>query len=459
MNDVKIRAAIYDSDGEKGVVYTDGTRGMWADLSLAIQGEILKQVPDFNRARPGSVFILDTPVSTMGDGNRYGEDGSQYDGDDQGSDDGDGDGAEGDRGDQGGQGSQGESEDQGDQDGDGSQGDQEGDQDGDQDDQEGGEPKIQFESGEGEDDEFDNPFADDLWPIIKPRIVEIAEDRAEQAYVQSARYSRLNGGSGSGSGERDVRVSGVKSGKVEGVTHHMFDKVLRAVARGCHVYLPGPPGTGKSHMALQVAEALGRDFSVTSFSPMSTESKLTGFRDANGNTVRTEYRERYEGGGIWLGDELDNANPAIVAGLNSGLANSFMEFPDGTIKRHDGFVCIATANTLGTGPTAEFSGRQKLDPATLNRFVKIFIGTDEAMETHLVEQILSPTEAERWLSKVRKVRRAVEQHRIKHFVTMRDSLQGARLIAPGDGKFTIGEALEMTVLAVLTDDQREKVRA
>jgi cobaltochelatase CobS len=290
--------------------------------------------------------------------------------------------------------------------------------------------------------------------------VQIAESRAEQAYVHANRYARLNGGSGGGSGDgRTIRISGVKSGEVSGVTHFQFERVLRAVGRGCHVYLPGPPGTGKSHMALQVAEALGRDFSVSSFSPMSTESKLIGFRDAHGNTVRTQYRERYENGGIWCGDELDNSNPAVVAGLNSGLANGFMEFPDGTVQRHPEFVCIATANTLGTGPTAEFAGRQKLDPATLNRFVKIYIGTDEAMETMLVEEIIGAKMAERWLGKVRHIRRAVDEHRIKHFVTMRDSLQGARLIAPGDGKFTIEEALEMTILAVLSDDQRDKIRS
>lgn len=314
-------------------------------------------------------------------------------------------------------------------------------------------------SGEGpfedESEAIDHELIDNIWTVIKPRVVQIAEGRAGYA----AGYVRNLVGSGrGGSGGITVRVSGKKTGKVVGVTHFQFPKVLSAVSRGLNVYLPGEPGTGKSHMAYQIAEALGVEFGVTSFSPMSTESKLIGFRTATGDTVHTVYRDRYVYGGICLLDELDNANPAIVAGLNSGLANGFQEFPDGVHERHESFVAIATANTFGTGPTAEFAGRQKLDPATLNRFVKIYIGTDEAMETHLVEAIIGSTQADRLLSKLRHYRRAVADLRIKTFITMRDSLNAARLIAPGDGAFTIPEALEMTCLGILTEDQVSKIK-
>jgi cobaltochelatase CobS len=212
-------------------------------------------------------------------------------------------------------------------------------------------------------------------------------------------------------------------------------------------------------MVEQIAEALQVAFGVTSFSPMSTESKLLGFRNAHGDYVSTVFRQRYEFGGVMLLDELDNANPAIVAVANGGLANNQMEFPDGVIKRHADFVAIATANTLGTGPTAEFAGRQRLDPATLNRFVKIQIGTDEVMEDKIVNGMIGSTKGQQWLKKIRHVRRACEELRIKHFVTMRDSINGARLIAPGDGAFTQLEALEYTCLGSLAPDQVEKIKA
>jgi hypothetical protein len=320
-----------------------------------------------------------------------------------------------------------------------------------------GDEEMNFEDRDqtGEDEPIDNPFADELWEVYKPRVREIAHHYAEYG----ARYAMKHGGGGSGGGSGlTLKFEKGKVGKVEGVTHQMFPKVLAAVQRGVNVYLPGPPGTGKSHMVQQVAEALDIPFGVTSFSPMSTESKLLGFRSATGDTVRTVWRDRYEFGGGMLMDELDNANGAVIAVLNGGLANGFMEFPDGVVDRHKDFVCIATANTLGTGPTAEFAGRQKLDPATLNRFVKIFIDTDESMEDSIVRGMLGDTTADAWLKKVRHVRRAVADLRIKHFVTMRDSINGARLIAPGAGKFSQVEALHHTVLAVLPDETVDKIK-
>ena len=363
--------------------------------------------------------------------------------------------------DQGAEGDQGDGDDDGESE-DESEGDGDSDAEGNEsesDEQSEDESDMNFEDRDktGEDDGFpENPFADELWELYKPRVREIAHHYAEYG----ANYAMKNGG-GQGDGGKPgltLKFEKGKVGKVEGVTHEMFPKVLAAVQRGVNVYLPGPPGTGKSHMVQQIAEALDIPFGVTSFSPMSTESKLLGFRSAQGETVRTVWRDRYEFGGGMLMDELDNANGAVIAVLNGGLANGFMEFPDGVVTRHPDFVCIATANTLGTGPTAEFAGRQKLDPATLNRFVKIFIDTDESMEDSIVTDMLGEATAQAWLKKVRHVRRAVADLRIKHFVTMRDSINGARLIAPGAGKFSQVEALHHTVLAVLPDDTVDKIK-
>ena len=440
------------SDQEIVGINDDGTiyeRAEWTAREDAIASQCAKRhgLADIHELKDDRALGITDPdiVRADGDGRGDGEnggDGRFQDNDDSGDgqDSGDGDGSQGD-----------ESDEQSDSESGSGDGEDGGD---------GGDPDIQFEESEGEDDPFpDNPLLDDIWPDLKPRVVQIAESRATQAFQHGVRYTRQHAGSGGGSGSKTVRVSGKKTGEIAGVQHFMFDTVLRAVARGLHVYLPGPPGTGKSHMAVQVAEALGVEIHIDSFSPMSTTSKLDGFVDANGKVVETGYRRAFVNGWVYVGDELDNANPAIVTGLNSGLANGRHAFPDGTFQMHDRFVMIATANTLGTGPTSEFAGRQKLDPATLNRFVKIPIGTDEGMEQALVESILGAKQADRWLSKVRHARRAVEGLGIRHFVTMRDSLNGARLIAAGDGAFTVTEALDMTVMNVLSEDQQAKIKA
>lgn len=332
-------------------------------------------------------------------------------------------------------------------------------------DEQDGEPELDDPSfGDPDTDQpIDNPLAESIWKLIRPNVVAIAEDRTTQGvqHVYSKTRWLRGGGSGSGgsgSGGLTIKVAGMPDFELDEVTHHMFPRVLATVNREVHAYLPGPPGTGKSHMVEQVARALDRPFGAMSFHTQSTIASLVGYMDAHGNYVRTVFRDIYENGGIMLFDEMDGASPAIGIGMNSALANGFMSFPDGMIKRHPDFVAVCTANTMGTGPTAEFAGRQKLDPATLNRFAKIFIDTDENMEDAIVHGMIGDDLGKDWLKKVRHIRRAVAELNIKHFVTMRDSINGARLIAPGDGSFSTLEALEVTILAVLSDDQRDKIR-
>lgn len=351
----------------------------------------------------------------------------------------------------------------------GDQGDQQeaesGTGDGEPDDQDEGEPELDDPKfGDTDTDQpIDNPLAESIWKLIRPNVVAIAEDRTTQGvqHVYSkTRWLRGGGGGsgGSGAGGLTIKVAGMPDFELNEVTHHMFPRVLATVNREVHAYLPGPPGTGKSHMVEQVARALDRPFGAMSFHTQSTIASLVGYMDAHGNYVRTVFRDIYENGGIMLFDEMDGASPAIGIGMNSALANGFMSFPDGMVARHPDFVAVCTANTMGTGPTAEFAGRQKLDPATLNRFAKIFIDTDENMEDAIVHGMIGEDLGKDWLKKVRHIRRAVAELNIKHFVTMRDSINGARLIAPGDGSFSTLEALEVTILAVLSDDQRDKIR-
>ena len=172
--------------------------------------------------------------------------------------------------------------------------------------------------------------------------------------------------------------------------------------------------------------------------------------------VGTEFKARFLGGGVHLFDEIDNGAPAIVTTLNAALANTFMEFPDGMGRKHPEFSAVAAANTWGTGPTAEFSGRQKMDPASLNRFMKVAIPTDEAMEKAIVTDLLGSKVAPKVLKRVIHIRRAVAGLGIKHFVGMRDSIQIAKAMQ-GEGAFTLDEAVDMQILNPLTDDQRAKI--
>src|SRR6185437_6887535 len=57
--------------------------------------------------------------------------------------------------------------------------------------------------------------------------------------------------------------------------------------------------------------------------------------------------------------------------------------PDGMVKRHDDFRCVASANTYGSGPDRQFVGRQAIDAATLDRFEMVDVQVDQALEEAL----------------------------------------------------------------------------
>jgi hypothetical protein len=330
--------------------------------------------------------------------------------------------------------------------------------------------KNEDRNKDGEDESTGNQMVDDIWKLIQPLVEAMDQNSGEHLWsmVQKACAQLMFGQPDPDNMPKDddrpykaPKFDGKMPGNPKGGPgeHMVYRKLLSLIARRIPVYLPGVPGVGKSHMAEQAAQELGLPFGVISFSPQSTESKLLGYNDANGNYVRTIFRDLYEFGGVFLMDELDNANGAVVAVMNGGLAQNFMAFPDGVVERHPDFVCIATANTFGTGPTAEFAGRQKLDAATLNRFVKMEVPNDDAIEDAIVFGILGEDLGSKWLLKVRHVRAACAELRIKTFVTMRDSILGAKMIQPGPGKFSQIEALEMTCMCLLTDDQKKKVKA
>lgn len=242
---------------------------------------------------------------------------------------------------------------------------------------------------------------------------------------------------------------------LEGRQHAEFDKVLRLVSMGCNVWLTGPAGTGKTKLAENVAKALELPFYTLSCDPTMQRSTMFGFVDAGGTYRPTLYREARENGGLFLLDEIDNSHPSIVAGMNQGLSSGLSAFPDGMVQHHAKSCVIAAANTFGTGPTDEYVGRMKLDAATLNRFFRVFIGTDEDLERDLVTATITDRDlADRWLKLVRKHRENASNHKLRIVVSMRDAVDGATAI---EGGFSIAEVADMRWLAGLGEDDKRKV--
>jgi cobaltochelatase CobS len=219
---------------------------------------------------------------------------------------------------------------------------------------------------------------------------------------------------------------------VEGMTHKQLADVIANVAAGEHVMMVGPAGSGKSRIARQVAEALGREFSEVSLTPDMSRTRLEGYYDANGKYVRTVLRERVEFGGVMHLDELDNAHPSIIALINALTSNGHFGFPDGMVAIHPDFVLIGSANTYGRGPDRKYNGRQQLDAATLDRFSVETIEYDAALERSVcLSTGLEPARVNEVLAYVRYVRNNVDKHGLAFVVSPRASLGMCRLLAQG----------------------------
>ena len=243
---------------------------------------------------------------------------------------------------------------------------------------------------------------------------------------------------------------------LKGTQHFMFPKVLGAVSQGTHLWLVGSAGTGKSTLGEQVAEALNVPFSAVNCTSAMTEGKFTGYNDAMGVFRTTEFRRIFEGGGVFVIDEVDNASPNALGILNSALSNGFMAFADKLVPKHDDFVAIATGNTYGSGATMEYVGRNPIDGATIDRFVQLEIPIDEKVEDAMLASVGLPEAlATSWLTAVRQARLNVASSGLKIIVSPRATMNGAKLLR--SGAFTMAEVFTATVTKGAKPDQVGKI--
>jgi len=83
-----------------------------------------------------------------------------------------------------------------------------------------------------------------------------------------------------------------------------------------------------------VADALSLSFHAISVGSQTSKSDLAGYMTATGEYVRTQFREAYENGGLFLLDEADAGNSNVLILLNAALSNGKMAFPDGMVDAH-----------------------------------------------------------------------------------------------------------------------------
>lgn len=231
-----------------------------------------------------------------------------------------------------------------------------------------------------------------------------------------------------------------------GTQHRSFPTLLKILEQKLNVYICGPAGSGKTTAAKNCAEALNVPFYFTG--AIASEYKLTGFIDAQGKIVSTDFRKAYENGGLFLFDEIDASFPQAVLAFNAALANDYMDFPDKRVKKHENFYCIAAANTIGMGADRQYVGRNQLDAASLDRFVFLDWQYDENLEQELAGN-------KTWTYKVQKIRKIVNEKKIRFVVSPRASIKGAQLLAAG---FNESEVEEMVLWKGMDEATKNSIK-
>lgn len=220
-----------------------------------------------------------------------------------------------------------------------------------------------------------------------------------------------------------VKVNDLSPVSLDTKPHPKLERVLKLCAARLNCLLIGPAGSGKTHLAKQVAVCMSLDYSDISCSAGMSEGHLLGRLLPTGENGKFEYSvsefvKSYETGGVFLFDEVDAADPNTLLILNTCLANGHLTIPNRmhkpVAKKHKDFICLAAANTFGTGADRQYVGRNQLDEAFLDRFRmgQVVMDYDES-----VEAAICPNRELR--ERIQKYRKRCRDHVVRRVISSR----------------------------------------
>ena len=194
--------------------------------------------------------------------------------------------------------------------------------------------------------------------------------------------------------------------------HNKYNEIYTLIDNNINVLLTGEAGAGKTTIIRNIATALNLKFYSIAMTKQTTLNTLLGFISINGEYIPSQLRQAVEHGGLMLLDEIDAGDPNTLLCLNT-LENGYLAFPDGVIKTHSNFRLCATANPQDQHNM--YTGRSKLDAATLDRFDKVEIQRDSNLEIALT--------CEDTYQEVSIMRQIMKDNSITRTISMRDSIR------------------------------------
>lgn len=179
----------------------------------------------------------------------------------------------------------------------------------------------------------------------------------------------------------------MESAPIHDGAHHLSGYVCKLIEARQNVMLIGPAGTGKSRIARQCADHLGLRYGETPMTPGATRGDLLGRHTLEG-FVTSQFVEIYSQGGVFNFEEIDASDPSMLIVVNNALASDhlFNSVNGEVYEKHPDFIAVSTANTFGLGADSKYTGREKLDLATIDRFRmgRVMVALDESLAESLI---------------------------------------------------------------------------
>lgn len=271
---------------------------------------------------------------------------------------------------------------------------------------EGAGSESEDESGESESDSRDS------------------EDEDEDDNEDEAKDESEDEDEGGGEDEKkDEDEDEYKTDEDEDIRHEMLDTIKAYIKADIPVMLVGPTGCGKSYLAEQVAKELELDYYCTG--SVFAKYDLIGYV----NQVTDKYHgtpafDAHTKGGLYCQDEMDASNAAALVAFNAlNDKQTTFAWPCGVRTKHATYRAIGTANTWGNGATADYVGRNKLDGATVNRYVRVYVDYDKRVERRIGSKDIC--------QRIWSIREACAELGIRHILSTRSVDYAERAKAAG----------------------------